>query len=124
MSSLSAQHEEFVQRYGERGRQALVAVAGKSRDVPRSEVEGGQLRLFPERPVMTGPLVCQLCEFDFVTEEDFSRHKQQGRAGEAVSRREAACVVCAQKDYLEHRRKLSFSGAVPTGQTLDRRRLW
>ena len=33
--------------------------------------------------------------------------------GEAVPRCEAACVVCAQKDYLEHRHKLSLFGAVP-----------
>ena len=106
----------------------------------------------------------QLCERDFVTEEDFARHKQQEHAGEAeygkrvlflmaeagcratsaqekrlmvqnfahfqqfchpgskgnrfsggeaVPRCEAACVVCAQKDYLEHRHKLSLFGAVP-----------
>ena len=33
--------------------------------------------------------------------------------GEAVPRCEAACAVCAQKDYLEHRHKLSLFGAVP-----------
>ena len=31
----------------------------------------------------------------------------------AVPRAEAACVVCAQKDYLEHRHKLSLFGAIP-----------
>ena len=108
--------------------------------------------------------MCQLCEFDSVTEKDFARHKQQAHAGEAecrkrvlflmaetgcrpiaaqekrlmvqnfahfqqfchpgskgnyfsggeaVPRCEAACAVCAQKDYLEHRQKLSRFGAVP-----------
>ena len=33
--------------------------------------------------------------------------------GEAVPRCEAACAVCAQKDYFEHRHKLSLFGAVP-----------
>ena len=33
--------------------------------------------------------------------------------GKAVPGCEAACVVCAQKDYLEHRHKLSLFGAVP-----------
>ena len=32
---------------------------------------------------------------------------------EVVPRCEAACAVCAQKDYLEHRHKLSLFGAVP-----------
>ena len=74
--SPSAQHEEFAQRYGERVRQASAAPEGKSRYVPGSEVEGDQLRVFSERPVIAGPFVCQLCESDFVTEEDFVRHKQ------------------------------------------------
>ena len=93
--------------------------------------------------------MCQLCEVDFVTTQDFARHKQHRHAGEAeyrkrvpflmaeagcrliavqegsrgnrppggqaVSRCEAACVVCAQKYYLEHRHKLSLFGAVPQG---------
>ena len=33
--------------------------------------------------------------------------------GEVVPRCEAACAVCAQKDYLEHHHKLSLFGAVP-----------
>ena len=39
--------------------------------------------------------------------------------GEAVPRCEAACTVCAQKDYLEHRHKLSLFGAVPEGQVSE-----
>ena len=89
-------------------RQASAAPAGKSRYVPGSEVEGDQLRVFSERPVMTGPLVCQLCEFDFVTEEDFARHKQQDHAGEAEYRKrvlflmaEAGCrPIAAQEKKL------------------------
>ena len=38
---------------------------------------------------------------------------------EAVPRCEAACVVCAQKDYLEHRHKLSLFGAVPEGRVSE-----
>ena len=50
-------------------------------------MEGNQLRVFSERPVLTGPLVCQLCESDFVADEDFARHKQQHHAGEAEYRK-------------------------------------
>jgi hypothetical protein len=108
VSSLSAQHEEFAQRYAERVRQASAAPAGKSRYVPGSEVEGDQLRVFSDKPVITGPLVCQLCEFDFVTEDDFARRKQQGHAGEAEYRKrvlflmaEAGCrPIAAQEKRL------------------------
>ena len=58
LSSPGPEHEEFSQRYAERVRQASAAPAGKSRYVPGSEVEGDQLRVFSERPVITGPLVC------------------------------------------------------------------
>ena len=83
----SAQKEEFVQRYAERVRQALVTPAGKLRYIPGSEVDGDKLRVFKERPIITGPLVCQLCECDFLTEEDFARHKLEHHAGEAEYRK-------------------------------------
>ena len=162
--SPSARHAEFAQRYAERVRQASAIPAGKSLYVAGSEVDGDQLRVFSEQPIIAGPLVCQLCESDFTTEEDFVRHKLQDHAGEAeyrkrvlylmaeagcrpitaqekrlmvqnfahfkqfchpgssgnrfsggeaVPRCEAANAVCAQKDYLEHRHKLSLFGAVP-----------
>ena len=44
VSSPSAQHEEFVQRYAERVRQALASLTGKGRCVPGSEVHGHELR--------------------------------------------------------------------------------
>ena len=170
VSSLSVQHKEFAQRYAERVRRASAAPAGKSCYVPGDEVEGEHLRVFSDRPVITGPLVCQLCECHFLTEEDFALHKQQDHAGEAeyrkrvlflmaeagcrpitaqekrimvqnfahfqqfchpgskgnrfsggeaVPRCEAACVVCAQKDYVEHRHKLSLFGAVPHERVSD-----
>ena len=40
--------------------------------------------------------------------------------GEAVPRCEAACAVCAQKDYLEHRHKLSLFGVVPQQYVSER----
>ena len=55
VSSPSAQHEEFAQRYAERVRQASATPAGKSRYVPGSEVDGEELRVFSERPIITGP---------------------------------------------------------------------
>ena len=37
-------------------------------------------------------------------------------SGEEVPRCEAACAICAQKDYLEHRHKLSLFGTAPEHQ--------
>ena len=87
VSTASAQHEEFVQRYAKRVRQASATLAGKSCYVPGSEVDGDELRVFSARPIITGPLVCQLCESDFLTEEDFARHKEKDHAGEAQYRK-------------------------------------
>ena len=52
-------------------REALAMSAGKSRYVPEIEVDGSNLRSYLVSPIITGPLVCQLCESDFLTEEDF-----------------------------------------------------
>ena len=71
----------------------MVGRHGWSRYVPGSEVEGDQLRVFSERPVMTGPLVGQLCETDFVSEEDFTRHKEQEHAGEAEYRNRVLFLI-------------------------------
>ena len=71
VSSPSEQHEEFAEQYAERVREALAMSAGNSRYVPGTEVDGSKLRSYSAFPIITGPLVCQLCESDFLTEEDF-----------------------------------------------------
>ena len=81
------QHEELAQRFAERVRQASATPAGKSRYVPGTEVDGGELRVFSERPIITGPLVCQLCESDFLTEKVLALHTQEDHAGEAECRK-------------------------------------
>ena len=100
VSSPYAQHEEFGQRYAERVRQASATPAGKSSNVPGSEVDGDQLRIFSERPIITGPLVCQLCESDFTTEEDFARHKKQDHAGEAEYRKRVLFLIDSMANVL------------------------
>ena len=87
VSSPSAQHEELAGEYAERVREALAMSAGKSRYVPGTEVDGSKLRSYLACPIITGPLVCQLCESDFLTEEDFARHKEKHHAGEAEYRK-------------------------------------
>ena len=119
--------------------------------VPGDDIAGDSLRIFDDSPVLSPPLVCQLCDAGFITESDFKQHMASDHGGEneyrkrvlylmmeaghrpitgqekrimvqnfahfqqwcfpgsrgnyfadskAVPRAEAACVVCAQKDYL------------------------
>ena len=67
VSSALAHHEEFVRRYAERVRQASV--------IRNSEVDGDELRVFSGRHIIRGSLVCQLCESDFLTEEEKAAFK-------------------------------------------------
>ena len=119
--------------------------------VPGDDIAGDSLRIFDDRPIITPPLVCQLCDVSFISENDVKHHMADDHGGEneyrkrvlylmtetghrpitgqekrimvqnfahfqqwcfpgsrgnyfadtkAVPRCEAACVVCAQKDYL------------------------
>ena len=42
------------------------------------EIQGDASRSFSEDPIITGPLVCQLCEdTSFVYDADFAAHKEK-----------------------------------------------
>ena len=150
--------------FTDRIQEALRKTEGARTYVPGVEVSGEELRSFSEQAVITGPLVCQLCDADFITEGCFVKHKECEHAGEKeyrkrvlwllakfgcrpitgqekrlmvqnfahfqqfshpgakgnyyadcdeVPRAEAACAVCACKDWLEHRHKLSLFGCPP-----------
>ena len=115
-------------------------------------------------PLICGPLVCQLCEAEFVYDDDFASHQIADHAGESeyrkrvlwllqqrgcqpitaqekrlmvhnfvafqqfsrigsggntfhrgpeVPRCEAACAICAGKDFVEHRYKLNLFSEPP-----------
>ena len=127
--------------------------------MPGIDVDGDALRDFSNKPVICGPLVCQLCSSDFLYDKDFALHKDDDHAGEneyrkrvlflmqeqgcrpitaqekrimvqnfaffqqfslqgargnvfsccpEVPRCEAACAICQQKDFIEHRHKLNI----------------
>ena len=154
---------EFTKRYGDRILH-LEREASGCTYIPGDEVAGDELRSFADKPILSGPLVCQLCKADFTNENTFALHKKNDHGGEyeyrkrvlylmaeagprpitaqekriivqnfarfqqycrpgaggnffadceEVPRAEAACVVCAQKDYLEHRYKLCLFGEAP-----------
>ena len=132
--------------------------------MPGDEIDGDELRNFADEPIICGPLVCQLCHKDFISEQAFAEHKKKAHAGEneyrkrvlylkaeagcraitaqekrlmvqnfahfqqychpgakgnyfadeeEVPRCEAACAVCARKDWLEHRHKLRLFAVPP-----------
>ena len=81
-----AQHDaantEFAQKYKERILTAAAAQAGVGTYVPGCEIDGDELRTFSDEPIISGPLVCQLCDCDFISEKGFAQHKKQCHAGE------------------------------------------
>ena len=161
----AAASTEFAQKYKQRVLEALATPVGRMTYVPGSAIGGDDLRKFSEVPIMSGPLVCQLCDTDFLTERSFAEHKNHAHAGESeyrkrvlylmsqqgcrpitgqekriivqnfahfqqfchpgskgnyfadseeVPRYEAACALCARKDFLEHRHKLNLFAEPPT----------
>ena len=164
---------EFTEKYGDRILQ-LEREASGCTYIPGDEVAGDKLRSFADKPILSGPLVCQLCDADFTNEKTFALHKKCDHGGEheyrkrvlylmaeagprpitaqekrivvqnfarfqqycrpgaggnffadceEVPRAEAACVVCAQKDYLEHRYKLCLFEEAPAESTAQGRLL-
>ena len=49
--------------------------------VPGCEIDGDDLRTFADDPFISGPLVCQLCDADFISEKSFTEHTKDCRAG-------------------------------------------
>ena len=154
----------WMRPYEERVHAALKQISGPQTYVPGDEVTGESLRAFSDEPILIGPLVCHLCDADFVNERDFAKHKECNHAGDKeyrkrvlyllskagcrpltgqekrlmvqnfarfqqfcrpgakgnyfadsdeVPRAEAACAICAQKDWLENRHKLNLFGTMP-----------
>ena len=56
------QHTPTVWKYKEQVKRACSAQHGARTYVPGAEIGGDALRTFQDAPVITGPLVCQLCE--------------------------------------------------------------
>ena len=56
--------------------------------MPGEEIEGDSLRSFSMDPIITGPLVCQLCDnTSFLYDADFAKHKDNVHSGECEYRK-------------------------------------
>ena len=78
---------EFALKYKERILNAATATAGVVTYVPGAEIDGDELRTFADDPIISGPLVCQLCDADFISEKSFTEHKKDCHAGECEYRK-------------------------------------
>ena len=56
---------------------SLAAARGKSTYMAGCEIRGDELREFSGQPTITAPIVCQLCDSDFISDRDFARHVAQ-----------------------------------------------
>ena len=175
---LAALKYAWMGPYKERLDLAMQRTDGPRTFVPGEGIRGDSLRTFDANPVLTAPLVCQLCDEGFTLDRHFAQHiqtehvldvhdvssaereyrkrvlylmslegcrpitgqekriilqncahfQQFSRPGangntfadsEPVPRAEAACVFCAQKDWLEHRHKLHLFDEAPSDAKSD-----
>ena len=74
---------DIIRKYKEQVFQAAAAFQGLLPYVPGDMIQGDALRSFSEAPLITGPLVCQLCtDASFLYDEDFDAHKDKVHSGE------------------------------------------
>ena len=77
MTHPAALQMDFVQKYKDQVVQAAAASCVLTPYVAGDEIQGDALRSFSEDPIITGPLVCHLCEdATFVYDADFAAHKE------------------------------------------------
>ncbi len=66
---------------------AASAASGLATCVSGDDILGDALRVFEDNPLLSGPLVRQLCEADCVYEQDFALHQEKEHAGESEYRK-------------------------------------
>ena len=76
------QDKAIVLKYKEQINAATATPAGLAANVRGDNISGEALRTFSDTPTLCGPLVCQLCDADFLYDEDFATHKKQVHAGD------------------------------------------
>ena len=87
---------EFALKYKERILNAAATPAREGTYVPGSEIDGDELRTFADDPIISGPLVCQLCDADFISEKSFTEHKKQCHVDECEYRKRVLFLMAEQ----------------------------
>ena len=75
MTDAALKNMPVVQQYKDRVLQAASSSAGPSQYIARAEIDGDELRVFADQPIFCGPLVCQLCDANFVDDSSFANHQ-------------------------------------------------
>ena len=74
---------DFMKKYEQRIQQCDSARRGRKLDyVPGHDIRGDALRIFDDKPILSPPLVCQLCDAGFICDNDFKKHLACDHAGE------------------------------------------
>ena len=74
VSEPALRDDPVVLKYKDEVARVMAAPAGKLSYVAGRDIRGDELRQFSEEPKMTAPIVCQLCDCDFVSDGEFHRH--------------------------------------------------
>ena len=83
MAHPAALQIDFVQQYKDQVSRAAAASCVLTPYVAGDEIQGDALRSFSEDPIISGPLVCHLCEdATFMSDADFAAHKKLVHSGE------------------------------------------
>ena len=62
----ATQHTEFAKKYAERIMQTVsTSRTGPVTYIPGEEARGDELRSFSDKPLLSGPLMCKLCDANF-----------------------------------------------------------
>ena len=87
MSEPALQQTSFVLQFKNQVNAAAAVALGLPQHVPGMAINGDALRDFSSTPFLCGPLVCQLCEAEFLYDDDFASHQDTEHAGESEYRK-------------------------------------
>ena len=87
MSEPALQQTSFVLQFKDLVNAAAAVALGLPQYVPGMAINGDALREFSSTPLLCGPLVCQLCEAEFLYDDDFASHQDTEHAGESEYRK-------------------------------------
>ena len=87
MSEPALQQTSLVLHFKHRVNAAAAVALWLPQYVPGMAINGDALREFSSTPLLCDPLVCQLCEAEFLYDDDFASHQLTDHAGESEYRK-------------------------------------
>ena len=87
MSEPALQQTSVALHFKNRVNAAAAVALGLPQHVPGMAINGDAPREFSSTLLLCGPLVCQLCEAEFLYDDDFASHQDTEHAGESEYRK-------------------------------------